>query len=299
MIDDNMGVTNAWKQVTVVVPTFDRPELLARALKSIAMQTYGNIEVVVCDNGTDTRAHTVLEETGFPPRTTRYIKHLSNVGPINNFMHGLQTAHGEYFMWLADDDEISDCEYITSLVAILEADSKASTAVANWRLMGSPSEIIPCKMREYANESSFVRVARFVWWSSDDFFYGLHRTDHLRNARYLPYWSINNGSILNWAYPFLLDMVIQGKVVGVRRPDTVWINHNYTLKSHAIKPDRLSLGIILSYILRRLNVHYLYGVKIFNQCGLGMLTAIIPISIASLILEFCDLLLQKLCFRKN
>ena len=39
--------------VTIGIPTFNRPELLARALTSVAKQDYANLQVLVADNAMD------------------------------------------------------------------------------------------------------------------------------------------------------------------------------------------------------------------------------------------------------
>ena len=106
--------------MTVGIPTYDRPDLLKRALSSIARQSYGNLEVLVADNASPGSATSrVIDLYRAEIRGLRYYRHERNIGALANFKFLLAEARGRYFMWLADDDEISD-NYIASLVDVLE-----------------------------------------------------------------------------------------------------------------------------------------------------------------------------------
>ena len=88
--------------VTAVVPTFNRPELLARALASIAGQTWRELQVVVVnDCGRD------ITEIAAPflrrPRDL-CLRHDTNRGLSAARNTALAAAEGEYIAYLDDDD---------------------------------------------------------------------------------------------------------------------------------------------------------------------------------------------------
>ena len=93
-----------WPEVSVVISTYDRPEMLRRALKSVAAQTFKNFEVLVVDDGSDT-AGAVCEEflDEFPltamnlPKNTGYQSVPKNMG--------IMYARGSYIAYLDDDNE--------------------------------------------------------------------------------------------------------------------------------------------------------------------------------------------------
>ena len=116
--------------VTIGIPTYNRPALLARALAAVARQDYVNLEVLVSDNATpgDASAKAVERYRTQIPGLV-YTKQPSTLRPVEHFMYLLGHAHGRYFMWLADDDEISP-NYVASLVKLLEADPSASSAAS-------------------------------------------------------------------------------------------------------------------------------------------------------------------------
>lgn len=278
--------TNLYPLVTIAVPTYQRADLLRRALLSISKQSYLNLEVIIADNCShgDENQKIAFELKKQLPQLI-YKKHDKNIGAINNFFYCLRQANGELFMWLADDDEITDSSYIQELVNIHNSNPNASTALANCKLMNSleSGKIIP--MRDYKSKFWFLRVLKFTWYSFDDFFYGLHKTDMLRKATKVDYWSINKDILTNWAYPFLLDMIIQGPVVGTQNGDIIWLNHDYTNKAYKRKHNQTKIVIFAKSILRRINVHYIYLVKVFNKYGILPLIPLVIVSAASLIRE--------------
>ncbi|MDR0662400.1 MAG: glycosyltransferase family 2 protein, partial [Holosporales bacterium] len=94
--------------VTIGILTYKRPHLLPRALEAVARQTYQPIEVIVCDDATpgDENEKVVAAFKDKIPEL-KYLKHATNLGDIKSYYHLLEEAQGTFFMWLADDDEIS------------------------------------------------------------------------------------------------------------------------------------------------------------------------------------------------
>ena len=92
--------------VTVGIPTYNRPEGLRRTLECITKQTYKNLEVIVSDNcspGVETEA--VVREYMANDSRIQYFRQKENIGSFFNFQFVQEKAHGEYFMWAADDDD--------------------------------------------------------------------------------------------------------------------------------------------------------------------------------------------------
>ena len=90
--------------VTVIIPTFNRPELLRRSLKSVLGQTYSNIEIIVVDDGDRERAQGVVEEIG--DSRVRYVANdppRRGGGATRNA--GIKLAKGEWIAFQDDDDE--------------------------------------------------------------------------------------------------------------------------------------------------------------------------------------------------
>lgn len=270
--------------VTIGIPTYKRPELLKRALACVASQDYANLEVLVADNCTPGHVVQDVVDT-FKSKIERltFIKRQENIGPFKNFINLIGDANGEYFMWLADDDEISS-NYVSELVSLLEQNPDASSATGNWVLMLDEEKRKLMPTSRFPQKSAFVRALRFVWKSDDAFFYGLHRTAAIRKASFPGYWWPNKEVLVNWAYVFLLDMVLNGRVLISSDLSVQFINHDYTSKNYGEKHSRLVTT--LQYLVRRLNVHYFFLMKIGRSINPLAVLPIFWVSVAALCREF-------------
>jgi glycosyltransferase involved in cell wall biosynthesis len=91
--------------ITIAIPAYDRPELLAETLASIAAQTADvGLEVIVCDDGLMPETRAVVERHrghGF-----RYLANPKRLGPVENWNQCLRIAAGEWVMVLHEDDTL-------------------------------------------------------------------------------------------------------------------------------------------------------------------------------------------------
>lgn len=103
-------------EVTIVIPTCDRPALLDRALKLALNQEYPSLKIIVVDNsGDDASANVVSRYSGL--RLT-YVRHPSNIGLIQNFIYGVSLVGSPFVALLPDDDLIHPAFIATCVSAI-------------------------------------------------------------------------------------------------------------------------------------------------------------------------------------
>jgi glycosyltransferase involved in cell wall biosynthesis len=113
--------------LSAIVRTFDRPQLLARALDSLAAQTYRDIEaVVVNDAGPDVASLLARYEGRL---AIRYVRHERNAGVTPALNAGARLATGTYVGYL-DDDDVWYPDHAARLVDALER-TGAAVAYAN------------------------------------------------------------------------------------------------------------------------------------------------------------------------
>lgn len=90
-------------EVTVVIPTRFRPELVTRAVGSVLSQTYTDLEVVVVVDGPDDATRAALEDLG--DDRVRTIVLAQKGGAPNARNIGAASALGRWTALLDDDDE--------------------------------------------------------------------------------------------------------------------------------------------------------------------------------------------------
>lgn len=88
--------------VSIIIPTYNRPDLLQRALKSALHQTYSNVEVIVVDDHSENDIEELQKEY---PKVIFY-RNSENRGGCYSRNRGIKESEGVYINFLDDDDEI-------------------------------------------------------------------------------------------------------------------------------------------------------------------------------------------------
>lgn len=107
------GADDAEPFVTVAIPTYRRPDLLAEAVASVLAQDFDRrVEIIVVDNDpASTGAQELLAALPqLRDRSFRYYVNAENIGMYPNHNRCLKLARGEWVSILNDDDLLrSDC----------------------------------------------------------------------------------------------------------------------------------------------------------------------------------------------
>lgn len=111
--------------VSVIIPTYNRPDYLREAVDSIFAQTYPSIEILIIDDGSsDGGAHTksTLKPYLSPDPQLPKVVYLyqKNGGLVSAVNRGLELARGEYIQRLDDDDRLLP-EKIARSVKVFQA----------------------------------------------------------------------------------------------------------------------------------------------------------------------------------
>jgi len=102
--------------VSVIVPTHNRAHLVAEAVDSVLAQTFGNLEVIVIDDGSTDNTLEVLQT--FSDSRIRVIRQ-NNLGISGARNTGIRAARGKYIAFL-DSDDIWLPELLATEVPVLE-----------------------------------------------------------------------------------------------------------------------------------------------------------------------------------
>jgi glycosyltransferase involved in cell wall biosynthesis len=108
--------------VTVVVPTYNRANLIRETLESILAQQFADFELVVVSDGCTDGTEAAVESYRDP--RIRLIRQPNSGGPARPRNTGVQNARGKYVAF-CDDDDLWMPEKLTRQVEAMEGDLDA------------------------------------------------------------------------------------------------------------------------------------------------------------------------------
>lgn len=100
--------------VSVIVPAYNCQDHISSTIQSIKGQLYGNIEIILCNDGSTDHTLSILQEEA--SKDTRIIIiNDSNHGPAHARNEGIKSAHGKYMVFVDSDDSVSE-HYIIDML---------------------------------------------------------------------------------------------------------------------------------------------------------------------------------------
>jgi glycosyltransferase involved in cell wall biosynthesis len=91
-------------RVSVVLPTWNRRELLLQALGSVQNQTFGDLEILVCDDGSTDGSREAVEAVARTDARIRWVQGAHSGLPGVNRNRGIRAARGEWIAFQDSDD---------------------------------------------------------------------------------------------------------------------------------------------------------------------------------------------------
>ncbi|MBR4237555.1 glycosyltransferase family 2 protein [bacterium] len=112
-------------ELSIIIPTFNRPDTLALVLDSYAIQ-YGLKEIIIVDDASTLSYEKTLEgfKQKYPALSIVYHKNTKNMGAGASRNIGLSIAKGNYILWGEDDAFLSD-DYSFVLFNKIQGEKKA------------------------------------------------------------------------------------------------------------------------------------------------------------------------------
>lgn len=252
--------------VTVGVPIYNDAQFAQAALDDWAQQSLTDIEVIISDNASTDATPEICRAFVEKYPFARYVRQEKNLGHLANFLFLLGEAQGKYFVWGASDDR-HDPAFLAFLAAELEASPTAASAFCSFSNIDDDDRELETFDFDFRGSNAFMRVSKFLLERrrrKDVMFYGLHRTEVLRKARFYKWPWPNRNVVIRVAYPVVTYLLAKGYVHVAKplfrsRMDPTRIRDHY-LKNRAdagvtklVKVNLLefaSLGAILNSVFR-------------------------------------------------
>lgn len=140
---------------SVLLPTRNRKELLAKAIETVRLQNYDNWEVIVSDNFSEEDIEAYVNSLS--DHRIKYYRTPEFIPVTENWNNALKYCDGDYIIMLGDDDCILQ-DYFSTLKQLIEKNSYPDFVYTNALLYAYPGvlpEVPDGFLRNYGNRSLF------------------------------------------------------------------------------------------------------------------------------------------------
>lgn len=122
--------------VSVVIPSYDRPDTLERAIRTVLNQTYDNIEIIIVETppSENSELEPKYNDTDGTPIT--HIHTPADVNSLEARNIGMRRADGKYIAFLDDDDEWLPEKTVIQVEELLSSPSEIGASVTGNRKIG-------------------------------------------------------------------------------------------------------------------------------------------------------------------
>jgi glycosyltransferase involved in cell wall biosynthesis len=144
--------------VTIIIPTFNRPDFLSIAVDSVILQTYRPIEIIVID---DNGLSSIRKQTESVMQRyhdidyVRYIQNDENMGGALSRNRAMLLSSGDYITFL-DDDDVYLTEKVSSQVNFM-IEHQLDMSFTDVRIYNKNDRMIDARIHDYVKS-----------WSNDE-----------------------------------------------------------------------------------------------------------------------------------
>ena len=135
--------------VSVIIPTYNRADMIKRAINSVYNQTYDNFEIIVVDDASNDNTIEVIGN--YKDERIKYLKLEDNQGQCFARNRGIEISKGEYIGFLDSDDEWLPLK----LEKQLECFNKGDASLA--AVYGFSYVIDETNNHKYVHDDGFIR----------------------------------------------------------------------------------------------------------------------------------------------
>jgi glycosyltransferase involved in cell wall biosynthesis len=213
------GVSNL-PAVTIMIPTYQQMDVVARAIDSALAQTYLNLKVIVADDASTDDTWRVAERYDHDSRF-RYVRNETRLGRVGNYRHTLfLKATGQWALNLDGDDYLTDDRFIEAAIAAADSPDVVMI-VAGYRLVGAAGivrEYVPTRARIETLDGSEFFLRPFGKWLAPHLS-TLYRRDLAVQAGFY------SQDIVSADQESLRRLALHGRVVLIGRTVAAWTLH--------------------------------------------------------------------------
>lgn len=133
-------MNSSFPLVSIVIPVYNGSNYLRESIDSALAQTYGNIEILVINDGSIDEGATECIALSYGDRI-RYF-HKENGGVASALNYGIEQMRGEYFSWLSHDDLYTPEKIEKQIEALFLCEDKTIIVNCGYQVINSHGKLL-------------------------------------------------------------------------------------------------------------------------------------------------------------
>ena len=127
--------------ISVILPTYNRRDLLLRAIESVLKQTHADLELIVVDDASTDGTQTAVLD--LKDERIRYVRQPENAGACAARNRGIDMARGEYIAFQDSDDVFHEEKLEKQLACLTESGADVTVCAMNRVRWDGVQEVFP------------------------------------------------------------------------------------------------------------------------------------------------------------
>lgn len=145
-------------KVTVMIPTYNRADVISRAIESVMKQSLHNWKALIIDDGSTDHTEAVIQPYLQKDGRVSYYRMPENKGICHVLNHAMNLVDTEYMCQLDSDDWLEE-KALEMLLQKMEAESKTTAlAYGNYQSWWSDGRIHLQKLREFRSADKYELI---------------------------------------------------------------------------------------------------------------------------------------------
>lgn len=106
--------------ISIIIPTYNRKDILKEAIDSILLQSYYNYEIIIIDDCSSDGTEQYIKSKYNKECRIKYYKNETNSGAGISRKNGYSKSNGDYLIFMDDDDYYTDCNFFKKAIQIFK-----------------------------------------------------------------------------------------------------------------------------------------------------------------------------------
>jgi glycosyltransferase involved in cell wall biosynthesis len=152
-------------RVFIGVPTLNRPRLVQETIESVRRQTFGDLRVVVSDNGSSAEARDTIERYIADLGDPRFSFHRQpmNCGEYGQGWFFFDQAQGHDFLIILHDDDLLEPDYVAEAVRVLDRETACDVFAADPSIIDIHGVVSPELTADFLRDHGRTNAAEGVY----------------------------------------------------------------------------------------------------------------------------------------